>query len=153
MHVPTRSTPTATADNDSAATDRPRRRVAWGSGLGLGLVALAAVVLAACGSDEGGDLPAVAGPTSPRLEVRATEMSYEPSEIAVAAGEVEVVLHNEGSMLHDLRVADEPIVVEAGAGESTTQQVTLEAGRYEIFCSVPGHREAGMEGVLEVREP
>lgn len=144
---------------DAGARNRRTRALATVSARGRmaglsGAVVLAALALAACGSDdESADLPPVEGPTSSRLEVRATEMAYEPSEIAVEAGEVEVVLHNEGSMLHDLRVDGQPVVVEANAGETATQQVTLEPGRYQIFCSLPGHRDAGMEGVLEVREP
>lgn len=107
-------------------------------------------MLSACG-DDGDDLAAVEGPTSPRLEVRATEMSYDPAAIAVAAGEVEVVLHNDGTVLHDLRIGQEPFIVEAAPGETATARIDLEPGRYEIYCSIPGHREAGMEGVLEAR--
>jgi uncharacterized cupredoxin-like copper-binding protein len=118
-------------------------------------VVLAAAALVGCGSDddESADLPPVEGPTSPRLEVTATEMMYDPSAVAVEAGEVEVVLHNEGGLLHDIRIGDEPIALEANPGDTATEQIPLEAGSYEFFCSLPGHREAGMEGVLEVRAP
>jgi uncharacterized cupredoxin-like copper-binding protein len=99
----------------------------------------------------GADLPAVEGPVSPRIEVTARDMAFEPDAIAVAAGQVEVVIHNDGSMLHDLRIEDQPFIIEAQAGETATSQVTLEPGRYQLFCSIPGHRDAGMTGVLEVR--
>jgi uncharacterized cupredoxin-like copper-binding protein len=106
----------------------------------------------ACGGgDDGPSLAAVDAATSPALEVVATEMAYDPDEIAVDAGQVDVILHNEGNLLHDLRIGDEPFIVEAAAGQTATDQVVLEPGRYGIFCSLPGHREAGMEGVLEVR--
>lgn len=109
-----------------------------------------ALVLAACGGDDG-DLPAVEGPTSPSLDVVATEMAYDPDTVAVAAGTIEVVLRNEGRLLHDLRISDQPFIIEATSGATAAGQVALEAGSYAFYCSLPGHREAGMEGVLEVR--
>jgi plastocyanin len=125
------------------------RHLRWGPAVAA---AGLAVALAACGEDDGGaDLPAVQGPTSPKREVSATEMAYEPDAVAVDAGDVEVVLHNEGSTLHDLRIEDEELVVEAMSGETGTGEISLEPGRYQFFCSISGHREAGMEGVLEVR--
>jgi uncharacterized cupredoxin-like copper-binding protein len=78
-------------------------------------------------------------------------MSYDPDAIAVEAGNVEVVLHNDGTVLHDLRIGGEPFVLEAAAGQVATSQVPLDPGSYELFCSLPGHRDAGMVGVLEVR--
>jgi plastocyanin len=115
------------------------------------------VLLTACGDDSdgagGADLPAVEGPASPRLEVQATEMAYEPDAVAVEAGDVEIVLHNEGSTLHDLRIDDEDaaLLVEATPGDTATGTTELDPGSYQFYCSIEGHREAGMEGVLEVR--
>ena len=133
----------------SPTSSRPRVRRATVAGA----VTLALVTLAGgCGDDSpGADLPAVEGPVSPRIEVTAHEMGFAPDAIAVEAGEVGVVLHNDGSILHDLRIEDQPFVIEAGAGQTATSNVTLEPGRYQLFCSIPGHRDSGMTGVLEVR--
>jgi uncharacterized cupredoxin-like copper-binding protein len=106
--------------------------------------------LVACSSSP--DLPAVAGPAAARLELAATEMRFEPSRIAVAAGDVPVVLRNVGQVIHDLRIQDKPtFLLEAGAGKTATATWSLPKGRYRIYCSLPGHRAGGMEGVLEVR--
>ncbi|HET9769456.1 MAG TPA: plastocyanin/azurin family copper-binding protein [Acidimicrobiia bacterium] len=115
------------------------------------LLAVAGLALPlACGSDSG--LPAVEGPTAPKLELGATEMRYSPSRIAVAAGDVPVVLRNEGQVVHDLRIEGKPtFLIEAAAGKTASATWSLPKGRYEIYCSIPGHRSAGMEGVLEVR--
>lgn len=112
------------------------------------VVAVVAAAAGGCGDDDPAPLDVA---TSPSLEVIATEMSYTPDEVAVVAGTVTVVLHNEGAILHDLRIGEEPFIVEAVAGETSTATVSLDAGRYRLFCSLPGHAEGGMEGTLEVR--
>jgi plastocyanin len=114
------------------------------------LAGAVAIGLAACSS--GGGLPAVSGPTSPRFEVTGTEMRYTPSKIAVEHGDVSVVLHNAGLVIHDLRIEEIPrLGLEALPGQTSTATWRLEAGRYRMYCSVTGHRAAGMEGVVEVR--
>jgi uncharacterized cupredoxin-like copper-binding protein len=40
-----------------------------------------------------------------------------------------------------------PVVNNGGV---STINVDVRAGEYQFFCSVPGHREAGMEGTLTV---
>ena len=44
---------------------------------------------------------------------------------------------------------DEP-VVECDGGDSQTGQQDLAAGEYTYYCSIAGHREAGMEGTVTV---
>ena len=36
------------------------------------------------------------------------------------------------------------------AGGSKTLTLTLKPGKYTFYCTVPGHRQAGMEGTLNV---
>jgi uncharacterized cupredoxin-like copper-binding protein len=114
--------------------------------------ALAAVMAVGTACGGGGGLGAVSGPTSPKLELIATEMRYTPSTIAVAAGDVAVVLRNEGRVIHDLHVEGAPsLYAEAAPGGTGTASWSLSKGRYRIFCALAGHRAAGMQGILEVR--
>lgn len=107
------------------------------------------VALSGCG---GGGLPAVEGPTRETLELEAAEMRFNPKTIAVAAGAVPVVLRNVGLVIHDLRIEGKPrFLAEAWPGQTGTATWELAEGRYRIYCSIEGHRAAGMEGVLEVR--
>lgn len=70
------------------------------------------------------------------------------------AGKVTVHLTNESPVPHDVAIEDEggkeigkTEVIAEGEDETT---VNLKPGEYTFFCSVPGHREAGMEGTLTV---
>jgi plastocyanin len=142
--------PSARAQRLAEQRKRRTRRVLIVTGLGvIGLIAVSA--LAGWIGDDSAGLPAVEGPTSPALDVTATEFAYDPDAVAVAAGSFDIVLRNEGAVFHDLRIEGQAVIVEAGAGDTSTVQASLGAGRYRFFCSIPGHVEAGMEGVLEVR--
>jgi len=112
----------------------------------------AVILLALLGACGGSGLAAVEGPTSDVLELEATEMRFTPKTIAVAEGPVPVVLRNVGIVIHDLRIEGKPrFLVEAWPGQTGTATWELPEGRYEIYCSIQGHRAAGMEGILEVR--
>lgn len=69
----------------------------------------------------------------------------------VPAGEVTFRLEQEDpDAPHDFRIEelDEGTDV-LDEGETDEFTVDLESGTYTYYCSVPGHREAGMEGELE----
>ncbi len=116
------------------------------------LIALSFVLGAGCSSSSEQAQPLPGDTVSPDLSVVATEMAYDPSSVAVAAGSVPVILDNAGTVVHDLRIEEVPsFLVEAQPGETQSATVTLEPGTYTFFCSIPGHRQAGMEGTLVVR--
>jgi plastocyanin len=122
-----------------------------GKYLGVALAGLAAV--SACSSGGSGTrLPAVDGPVAPKLDLTATEFRFSPASTAVPRGNVGVVLHNGGSVIHDLRIEGKPtLFLEAAPGQTSAKEWNLGKGRYRFYCSVSGHRQAGMEGIVEVR--
>jgi uncharacterized cupredoxin-like copper-binding protein len=116
----------------------------------LGVVAVPSFLLGACGGDG-------AQEATTRIEVTGTNgLAFEPDTFTVPAGEeVTVVLTSEDLAPHDFLV--EGVngggihVVYADAGGTATGTFTIsEPGTYEVFCSVPGHLAAGMEGTLTV---
>lgn len=86
-----------------------------------------------------------------RIEVTATSFEFDPDEIRVDVGEnVAIVLTSE-DILHDFTIDELDAHVAADRGETEEGGFTAdEPGRYTYYCTVAGHRDAGMEGTLVV---
>lgn len=102
--------------------------------------------------------PDVAGSVRPPLagaeEVRvtATEFRFEPDRVAVGAENgFNLTLVNDGRLPHDLTIPELGVRLVAQPGEEVTTGVRVtEPGEYRFLCTIPGHAEAGMVGVLIV---
>jgi plastocyanin len=80
-------------------------------------------------------------------------IAYNTKTLAAKAGKVTITLSNAGALEHNVTIAQGSTVLGAtptftGGAKSVT--LTLKPGTYTFYCSVPGHRAAGMEGVLKV---
>lgn len=86
------------------------------------------------------------------VEVSAVDLAFEPTELFIAADtDVKITLTNNGMLQHDFTIEGTDYQTELlNDGESDSITVNLPAGKFTFFCSVPGHREAGMEGQLSV---
>jgi plastocyanin len=96
-------------------------------------------------------------PVANRLGVRSSEYYFVLSRPSVSAGEVTIELDNRGEDAHDLNLQREggegEPVLEIGETQSlqhATASFDLPAGSYKLWCSLPGHREKGMETTLVV---
>lgn len=133
-------------------------------GLGLGFVAtllVGLVVLIAGGPEpaaspaasqpeDGGGQTAVVG--SSEVSVVGTEFAFDPDELVLSPGAT-ITLDNQGAVIHNMEIEGEAgFLIEAQAGQSASGTIDIDPGEYVIFCSIPGHREAGMEGTLTVTE-
>jgi uncharacterized cupredoxin-like copper-binding protein len=83
------------------------------------------------------------------------DLAYTTSSATAKAGKVTVDFNNPQELTHDVVIEDssgkEVGGTELIAGGSDSATVNLKPGTYTFFCSVPGHREAGMEGTLTVK--
>lgn len=90
-----------------------------------------------------------------RIEVTARSFEFDPGEITVTAGEdIAIVLTSE-DLLHDFTIDELDAHVAADADETNEGGLHApdEPGRYTFYCTVTGHRDAGMEGTLIVEAP
>jgi plastocyanin len=86
-----------------------------------------------------------------RIEVTATSFTFDPEEIRLEAGEAVAIVLTSEDIIHDFTIDELDAHVAADRGETEEGGVTAdEPGRYTYYCSVAGHREAGMEGTLVV---
>lgn len=87
-----------------------------------------------------------------RLPVSLVDFGFRPGEIRVQAGaQVNLELVNTGRILHDLTIPALGFRAVVPPGKRVTVGLPAVAGgEYEFYCSVPGHREAGMIGRLLV---
>ena len=124
----------------------------------LAAVALGAgtLLLAACGDDHGG-AHGGGGAASPvadgarRIEVTGEDFAFEPDQITVEAGEDVAIALTSVDIVHDFTIDDLDVHIDANRGDTVEGGLTVdEPGTYTFYCSVPGHRSAGMEGTLTV---
>ena len=118
------------------------------------LAALALVLLPACGGEEAAPEEAAPAGGGAVVDVALSDFTIEPSAIEVDPGSYTFRVVNEGEAVHALEVegsGGEVETPELGPGESADLTVDLsEAGEYEIYCPVGGHRDQGMEGTIMV---
>lgn len=98
---------------------------------------------------------ATAAPAGPPVAVSETEFKITAPAQKVAPGKVTFEVKNVGKIGHDLVVSGPGVTGAAktpllNPGQSATLTVTLAAGTYTLYCSVPGHRAAGMSTKLTV---
>lgn len=166
-------TDTATEKNTSADTDDETSEMRFGAGetawlavvTVLALLGVALGVIALVASDGGGGsaAPAGGGGATGEATVGATEFAFDPTDVALTAGsEVSVTLDNAGAVEHNWTVLSEEIAAESefsedlvlaavdntAGGESNSASFTLEAGEYQVICTIPGHFDAGMQGTV-----
>ena len=96
--------------------------------------------------------PAAGQPAT--ITVVTTEFKFQPEVLTVRVGErVRVTLDNsQGVLKHDMLQSDLNIHAEVEPGKKATFEFTpTRAGTFDLVCSVPGHKEAGMTGKLVVQ--
>ena len=133
----------------------------------LSLLALTGAVLSACGDDDEAttaeETTAAEKSGDVNTETDAIEVSapadgslrFDQDSLEANAGSVTVTFDNPAPTAHDFCIegqdGDELGCTDLVAdGDTATQQFELEPGKYTFYCSVAGHREAGMEGELTV---
>jgi len=97
--------------------------------------------------------PAALGlPDGADVIVVADDLSYAPERIEVVAGEpIELHLRNDGGIVHDLVFGSGGETGEVRPGEAVTVTLGPLDASTTAWCSIPGHRDAGMELEVVVR--
>jgi plastocyanin len=82
------------------------------------------------------------------------QLSYTTKDLSAKAGKVTIAFTNASPLEHNLTIAQGSKVVGATptfTGGEKALTLSLKAGTYTFYCTVPGHRAAGMEGKLTVQ--
>jgi plastocyanin len=83
-------------------------------------------------------------------------LSFDTDSLSAKAGNLTIDFDNPAAISHDVAVEDSSgkelgksdLVAQ---GKTTLDLSNLKPGTYTYFCTVPGHREGGMEGTLTVK--
>jgi uncharacterized cupredoxin-like copper-binding protein len=100
--------------------------------------------------------PATGGGSALSLSANSEgQLAYSTKSLSAKAGKVTIDFSNSAPLSHNMTV-ESPSGSIVGAtptfqGGSKTLSLNLKPGTYKFFCTVPGHRQAGMEGTLVVK--
>lgn len=155
-----------------SADDASRWRI---STVPLLALALAAIVLGGCGGSKSTSSSATtaapetttpaatsstAAPSSGASAVSLSansqgELKYNTTSLTAKAGSVAITFTNSAPLQHNVTVESSSGSTVGATpifqGGSKVLNLNLKPGTYKFYCSVPGHRQAGMEGTLVVK--
>jgi glucose/arabinose dehydrogenase/uncharacterized cupredoxin-like copper-binding protein len=99
--------------------------------------------------------PAAATPAAAAAATEVTiamnDIFFDPNRVRIPANtDVRIVLENDGQTLHNFSLKEANADVDVEPGSTGEVVVNLPAGNYKFFCNVPGHKQAGMTGILAV---
>jgi len=136
------------------------------------VAALSVIGLAACGSSSNdnsttaastpasttpaaGGTASAGGSTVDISTPSGGSLAFDQKDVSAKAGTVTIDFDNKQPIQHDVKVEDSSGKELGGtdlvSSSTANATVDLQPGTYTFFCSVPGHREAGMEGTLTVK--
>jgi plastocyanin len=130
--------------------------------LGLALMSLAAsAIIAGCAllipvagpGPTSSPVPPSAGTSSAMVQIETRDVSFHPTALTIpASGTSEIFVHNAGRVVHTFTIDALGVQVVVSPGGTDVATIVAPApGVYEFYCSVSGHKQAGMVGTLTVR--
>ena len=135
----------------------------------VGLLAAASLLMAACGGNDNSDTGTqaaskAASTPAPNtsgsggalsLAPKGDQLMFDTNNLNAKAGKVTINFTNDSSLAHDVVLSNSSnkILGKTAVFDGGTKSfsATLKPGTYTYYCSVPGHREAGMQGTLTVK--
>lgn len=119
--------------------------------IGIGLVAAACGGGGGSGGGNGGGT--AAGPAGAAVRVTLSEFKFAPTPIEVPANrKVTFQLTNSGTVEHDITAKGLGLHLYVAAAKKSQEEAgPFTPGEYDIYCGIPGHKEAGMVGKIVVK--
>ena len=81
-------------------------------------------------------------------------LKFDPTTLEASAGQVTIDFTNDSSVPHNVTIEGngiEEVASDTVTGDKSSVSADLPAGTYTFYCSVDGHKAAGMEGTLTVK--
>jgi uncharacterized cupredoxin-like copper-binding protein len=148
----------------------PRRRADFPGRNGMSVFIIASIVLFAAmlaavgvfGRETEAKAEKAAGnqgatQTAKTIQVKETEFKIQlPALTQLTGGKYTFVVKNAGKIQHDLAIMGGSVAGNTktpliNPGQSAKLTVSLETGNYTLWCTVPGHKAAGMVAKLSIR--
>ncbi len=92
-----------------------------------------------------------AKPAETKVPVSETEFKITLGSTTLKAGEITFEVSDDGKIPHDLAIkGTSDKTKEIAPGSNAELKVTLKPGTYVLYCSIPGHEQAGMKQSITV---
>lgn len=122
----------------------------------ISLLVIMAFAIAGCGAYGGYNAPKQTPQAAPtvtgEIGINASYAKFQPSRIEVSKDKAAHLKLTSTDTNHTFTVDESGINISIPAGKTVSQDITAgKTGTFTFYCAVPGHRQAGMQGSLEVK--